>query len=151
MRIKTILLTVLLLAAPFIALAEDTNALRHKIVLDQKKLVVQENMDLTAEEAAAFWPVFETNQKQLLEVDKRAVLLILAYAASYQTLSEGQSLQLIKEYFEIRKDRLALMEKMVDDAVRILPDKKAFRYMQVEDSLDAVARYELTRDIPLAR
>ena len=33
----------------------------------------------------------------------------------------------------------------------ILPGKKAFRYMQVENKLEAIARHELAKEIPLAR
>jgi len=33
---------------------------------------------------------------------------------------------------------------------KVLPGKKAFRYMQIESKLAAIGRYELAKEIPLA-
>ena len=65
MRIKTILLTLMLLVAPVLALADEALDLKKKIMFDQKRLVVMENMEFTEEEAAAFWPVYEKHQEDL--------------------------------------------------------------------------------------
>jgi hypothetical protein len=51
MRIKTILLTLMLLVAPVLALADEALDLKKKIMFDQKRLVVMENMEFTEEEA----------------------------------------------------------------------------------------------------
>jgi len=37
------------------------------------------------------------------------------------------------------------------DVGKVLPGKKAFRYLQVESKLSAIGRYELAKEIPLAR
>lgn len=58
MHKKTIiLLTILTLFIPTLALADDATELKKKIFMDQKKLVVMENMEFTDEEAKNFWPV----------------------------------------------------------------------------------------------
>jgi hypothetical protein len=151
MRIKTILLITLLLAVPFVALADEALELKKKILFDQKKLVVMENMDLTAEEGKTFWPVYEKYQEDLFQVNQRGAKLILAYASAYQTLTDDQAEKIIDEYYDIQDDRLAVMKKMAADVGSVLPGKKAFRYMQVENKLTAIARYELAKGIPLAQ
>jgi hypothetical protein len=151
MRIKTMLLTVLLLAVPFVAMAEETMELKKKILFDQKKLVIMENMEFTEGEAAAFWPVYDKYQEELFQVSQRGAKLILAYASAYQTLTDDQADKIVDEYYDIQDDRLALMKKMAADVGKVLPGKKAFRYMQVENKLNAIARYELAKEIPLAQ
>ena len=151
MHIRTILLTAVLLVAPLLAMAEDSAALRKQIMMDQKKLIVMENMDLTEAEAQAFWPAFEKNQEELFQINQRGARLILAYADAYETLTDEQSLALIKEYNDIQDMRQVLMKKMTDDVSKALPGKKAFRYMQIEAKLAAIARYELAREIPLVQ
>ena len=151
MRIKTILLTLLLLAVPFFALADEALELKKQILFDQKRLVVMENMDFTAEEAKAFWPVYEKYQEDLFQVSQRGATLILAYASVYQSLTDDQATKIIDEYYDIQDDRLAVMKKMAADVGKVLPGKKAFRYMQVESKLTAIARYELAKGIPLAQ
>jgi hypothetical protein len=49
MRIKTILLTLMLVIAPVLALADEALDLKKKILFDQKRLVVMENMEFTEE------------------------------------------------------------------------------------------------------
>jgi hypothetical protein len=151
MRLKSILLTILLLAVPFIAFADEALDLKKKIIFDQKKLVVMENMDFTDDEAKAFWSVYEKYQEELFQVSQRGATLILAYASVYQTLTDDQATKIIDEYYNIQDERLAIMKKMMVDVGKVLPGKKAFRYMQVESKLSAIARYELAKEIPLAK
>ena len=151
MRIKTILLTLMLLVAPVLALADEALDLKKKIMFDQKRLVVMENMEFTEEEAAAFWPVYEKHQEELFQVNQRGAKLILAYASVFQTLTDEQAVKLVDEYYDIQDDRLTVMKKMAVDVGKVLPGKKAFRYLQVESKLSAIGRYELAKEIPLAR
>lgn len=151
MRIKTVLLTLMLLAVPVLALADEAMELKKKILFDQKKLVVMENMEFTEAEAKAFWPVYEKHQEELFLINQRGAKLILAYASAFQTLTDEQAVKLIDEYYDIQDDRLVAMKKMAVDVGKVLPGKKAFRYLQVEAKLSALARYELAKEIPLAR
>lgn len=151
MRIKTILLTLMLLVVPVLALADEALDLKKKIMFDQKRLVVMENMEFTEEEAAAFWPVYEKHQEELFQINQRGAKLILAYASVYQTLTDEQAVKLVDEYYDIQDDRLTVMKKMAVDVGKVLPGKKAFRYLQVESKLSAIGRYELAKEIPLAR
>jgi hypothetical protein len=151
MLIKTILLTLMLLVAPVLALADEALDLKKKIMFDQKRLVVMENMEFTEEEAAAFWPVYEKHQEELFQINQRGAKLILAYASVYQTLTDEQAVKLVDEYYDIQDDRLTVMKKMAADVGKVLPGKKAFRYLQVESKLSAIGRYELAKEIPLAR
>jgi len=151
MRIKTVLLTLMLLVVPVLALADEALELKKKIMFDQKRLVVMENMEFTEEEAAAFWPVYDKHQEELFQVNQRGAKLILAYASVYQTLTDEQAVKLVDEYYDIQDDRLTVMKKMAVDVGKVLPGKKAFRYMQVESKLSAIGRFELAKEIPLAR
>lgn len=151
MRIKSVLLTMLLLAVPFLSFAEDANQLRKEIMMDQKRLIVMENMELTEAEDQAFWPVYEKHQEELFQVNQRGAKLILAYAAAYQTLTDEQAVKLIDEYYDIQDERLTVMKKMASDVGKVLPGKKAFRYLQIESKLSAIGRYELAKAIPLAQ
>ncbi|MDX2481060.1 MAG: hypothetical protein QNK24_12095 [Desulfuromusa sp.] len=151
MRIKTVLLTILLLAVPFFALADEALDLKKKILFDQKRLVVMENMDFTEEEGKVFWPVYDKYQEELFQIGQRGAKLILAYAAVYQSLTDEQATELINEYYNIQDERLTSMKKMAADVGKVLSGKKAFRYLQVENKLNAIARFEIAKEIPLAQ
>ncbi|MGD9019592.1 MAG: hypothetical protein PVF84_05035, partial [Desulfuromonadales bacterium] len=136
---------------PLLSMAEDSNQLRKEIMMDQKRLIIMDNMELTEEEGKAFWPVYAKHQEELFQVNQRGAKLILAYAAAYQTLTDEQAVKLIDEYYDIQDDRLVVMKKMASDVGKVLPGKKAFRYMQIESKLSAIGRYELAKAIPLAQ
>lgn len=151
MRIKTILLAILLLSAPFNALADEAVELKKKILFDQKRLVIIENMELTEEEGKAFWPVYEKYQEELFQVGQRGAKLLLTYAEAYQTLTDDQAVKIVNEYYDIQDARLATTKKMAEEVSEVLPGKKAFRYLQIESKLKAIAQYELAKKIPLAQ
>ena len=110
-----------------------------------------ENMDFTEQEAEAFWPIYDKHQEELFQVNQRGAKLILAYASVYQTLTDEQAVKIIDEYYNVQDERLVVMKKMSVDMGKVLPGKKAFRYIQVENKLNAIARYELAKEIPLAQ
>lgn len=136
---------------PTFALADEASDLQKKIMFDQKKLIVMTNMEFTEDEGKFFWPVYEDLQDELFLVNQQAAKLIIAYAASYQTFTDEKAAMIVDEYFAIYKNRLAILEKYTQNLKKGLPAKKVFRYLQVENKLDATTRYELAKQIPLAQ
>ncbi len=136
---------------PALVVADDAGNLRKKIMFDQKKLIVMENMEFTDEEGKFFWPTFDNMQEELFQVSQRTAKLILAYASSYQTLTDEQAALIIDEFYDVKKTRLSILEKYTDKLAKGLPAKKVFRYLQVENKLDTIASYEISKEIPLAQ
>ena len=141
----------LLLAMPMMALADEAGELRKKIIFDQKKLVVMQNMEFTEEEKTAFWPVYQKFQEELFPLNQRTVELVLAYASVFQSLTDDQAAKIIEEYLTLQDSRQTAMRKYFHEFMKILPGKKVFRYLQIENKMDATGRYELAQEIPLAK
>ena len=120
-------------------------------MFDQKKLIVLQNMEFTTDEGKIFWPVYEDLQKELFQASQRAARLIVAYASAYQTLTDDQAEKIVAEYFDIQKSRTSILESYMQKLAKGLTAKKVFRYLQVENKLEAIARYELAKEIPLAQ
>jgi hypothetical protein len=75
-----VILLCIALSVPILAWADETAELKKKIMFDQKKLIVLQNMEFTADEGKFFWPVYEDLQKELFDVNQRAAKLILAWS-----------------------------------------------------------------------
>ena len=129
--------------------ADTMQILREKIRTD-KKLLVSVNMQLTEDEAEAFWPVYDTYQGALGELLDRSIKLIDDYSAHYGDMSDESAATLIDDYLAIETDRQNLREAYLPLFVNALPYKKVFRYYQIENKIHAVLNYELARAIPLA-
>ncbi len=137
------------------ALAQDKPAdtmqiVREKIQAD-KKLLVAANMGLTEKEAQAFWPVYESYQKDLGLLNGRMLVLIQDYSKNYEAITDEVAKRLVGSYLEIEQDRIKLKQSYLPKLRRALPEKKVARYLQIENKVEAVIRYELAEKIPLVK
>lgn len=155
MRIRCTVIALLLLSMALPVLAQDKPAdtmqiVREKIQAD-KKLLVAANMGLTEKEAKAFWPVYESYQKDLGLLNGRMLALIKDFAKNYQTMSDETAKKLVGEYLAIEGDRVTLKQSYLPKLRQALPEKKVARYLQIENKVEAVIRYELAEGIPLVK
>lgn len=108
-------------------------------------------MEFTDEESNNFWPLYREYQGKLEEVIDRQVALLRDYAASYDTLTDKQSEDLVKRYQDSQKDKLKVQQDYFKKFKKLLPPRKVARYFQLENKLDAIVAYDLARTVPLVR
>lgn len=132
--------------------ASDMQILADKVRAD-KKLVVAANMQLTDAEAKNFWPVYDAYQVDLQKVNQRLGALIKDYANEYNkgAVSDETAKKLISEMLAVEDAELKLKRSYVPRLQKVIPGVKVARYMQVENKIRAVIRYELAANIPLVQ
>ena len=132
--------------------ADNMQILKEKIAAD-KKLVVSAAMELTESEAKAFWPVYESYQKELHKINDEIATLITSYAKEYnaKSLSDEKAKKLLDYYFAIEDRELKLRKSYIPKLSKVLPGRKVARYMQLENKVRALIKYELAAEIPLAQ
>lgn len=144
------IMPVLALNAP--AQKEDGSMqiLRDKLKVD-KKLIVAENMELTESEARGFWPVYEAYQKDLDGINKRIGAMITSYADAWNTksMSNEKARKMTSDFLVLQTDEVKLMQSYVPKLNKVLPAVKVARYLQIENKIRAIVRYELAADVPL--
>jgi hypothetical protein len=154
---KRVVLTVTLFCVFLLCIApvcgldkpEDDNQLvREKIKSDRKRFV-GDNMQLTEVEARAFWPVYESYQKDLSSLNDRAGTLIADFAKSYRIITDRTAKKLLDDMIAIENDRINLRQNYLPKFRQVLPEKKVVRYYQLENKIYAVVSYDLARTIPL--
>jgi hypothetical protein len=145
----------IMLALPVLAHAQtatDMEILREKLKAD-KKLVVAQTMQLTEAEAPGFWPVYEAYQADLGQLNARLGQAIKAYAAAYRTdtLTNDKAQGLMDEVLKIEQAEVDLKRAYVPKLSAVLSSVKVARYLQIENKIRALFKYELAGDIPLAK
>jgi Na+-transporting NADH:ubiquinone oxidoreductase subunit NqrC len=132
--------------------ADNMQILLEKIKAD-KKLLVAANMELTESEAKEFWPVYEEYQKDLTSIYQRMGRLIESYAADYRanTLTDEKAKKLVDELVAIEQAEAGLKAASVPKLSKVLPQKKVARYLQIENKIRAVVKYELAEGVPLVQ
>jgi hypothetical protein len=133
------------------ALADDNmQILRDKIKAD-KKLVVSVEMQLTDSEAKSFWPVYEAYQKELDTINGRTVAMIKSYADAWNTksMNNQKAKKLTSDFLAVQTDELKLLKTYVPKLDKVLPANKVARYLQLENKIRAIVKYDLASQIPL--
>jgi hypothetical protein len=130
--------------------ASDMKILADKVKAD-KKLVVAANMQLTEAEAKGFWPVYEAYQKDLAGINKRLFGAIKNYADAYNKgpVSDAAAKKLLNQAIAVEEAEVKLKRSYVPKLEKVIPGTKVARYIQIENKIRAVVKYELAAQIPL--
>jgi len=107
---------------------------------------------LTEEEGKKFWPVYEAYQEDLQKINQRILKLINEYADAYNKgqVTDATARKLTDEAIDIEHDESSLKKSYVPKLSKVLPGVKVARYIQIENKVRAIVRYELASAIPLA-
>jgi predicted outer membrane protein len=132
--------------------ADNMQILREKLRAD-KKLVVATNMELTESEAKGFWPIYGEYQKDLQKINQRLAGLLESYAADFRgkSLTDEKAKKLIDEALAIEQAEANLKSTYAPKLSKVLPVKKVARYLQIENKIRAVIRYDLAQGVPLVQ
>lgn len=156
---KPLLVAVLaiVLAAPLAATAqpnsegtESMQALRTAVGSDKKGYVAS-HLKLTDAEAKKFWPIYEAYQRSLDASDrKRARAYQDLIASGDKPVSDAYAKQLASEALLADEAEIKARRTMHNQLMRgrVLPDKKAAQYLQLEAKLRAAKLYDITAAMP---
>ena len=132
--------------------ADNMQILRDKLKAD-KKLLVASNMELTESEAKGFWPIYDEYQKELQNINQRMGKVLECYADDNRrkSLTDDKAKKLIDEAVAIEQAEANIKSTFAPKLSKVLPVKKVVRYLQIENKIRAVVRYDLARGVPLVR
>jgi hypothetical protein len=143
---------VLCVAPAFAENAQNTNLhiLIDKVKAD-KKLLIASNLDLTDQESKEFWPLYEGYQKELEQLNRHLGGLINEYAEAYNkgSVPENVAKDLINESLKTDGAEVKMRREYAEKLSKVLPAHKVARYLQMENKIRAVIKYDLAANIPL--
>ena len=106
-------------------------------------------MGFTAEQASAFWPIYEEYTAELNQLGDREVEIILDYSRSYQTMTDDKARELAKGVLAVDGERIALLGRYFDRIDEALGAIIAARFIQVENQLNNLIDVQVASEIPL--
>ena len=132
--------------------ADNMQILRDKIKAD-KKLLVATNMELTESEAKNFWPIYDQYQRDLQKINQRIVRLLESYADDFRarSLTDDKAKKLINDAIAIEQAEADLKSGYAPKLSKVLPVRKVARYLQIENKIRAVVKYDIVSGVPLVR
>jgi hypothetical protein len=123
-------------AMPCLAQDKPTNNLEviHEKLKADKKLIVTKYMDLQ-------------------KLNERLGSLLQSYAAEYRSnsLSDEKAKKLLDEWLALDKDEANHRKSYAGKVLKVLPAKKAARYLQIENEFRVLLKYDLAATVPLVQ
>jgi hypothetical protein len=127
---------------------QDIEMLREDLRAQRKQIVAQ-NMKLTEDEAAKFWPIFERYRKDAIKPNDERWSAIKDYAANYNTMSDTQAHDYIKRLAAVDEELIGLRLRYVAVFEKVISPSKTALWYQIDRRVDLLINLQLSTQIPL--
>ena len=134
--------------APTTSLDQDIKMLRADVQSSRKAITAQ-NMNLTADEATKFWPIYDQYAAEVAKIGDSRVALIKEYAANYDTMTDDQANLFIQRAADIDQQFTATRSKYVPMFEKAISAKKTALWYQIDRRLDLLINLQLAGNIPV--
>jgi Spy/CpxP family protein refolding chaperone len=127
---------------------QDIEMLRADLRAQRKEITAQ-NMNLTADEATKFWPIFDQYRQEAIKINDDRWALIKDYAANYNTMTDEQAQSYIKRSNAIDEQLMALRMKYVPLFEKVISPRKTALWFQIDRRIDLLINLQLSSSIPM--
>jgi hypothetical protein len=117
----------------------------------QRKATVGANMNLTASEATAFWPVYDSYERAMDSIEDRHVRELKDFAAKYNNLSDADAKRKLDEVMAIQQARLDVQKRFIPQFQAVIPPVKVTRFYQIDNKIQALIQCDIAQLVPLAQ
>ncbi len=111
--------------------------------------IITNNMQFSAEEAAAFWPIYKNYTDQLGKLGDRRIVLIKTYANSVDSLTDESAGEMAKEWLDIQESRTVLLGDLYRNVASALSPSRAFKVVQLEHRFNLVIDLQIANELPM--
>lgn len=118
-------------------------------VRKQAATLVGQGMQLSADEAVVFWPIYKKYEAEYTKLGDDKVALIKDYAAAYNQMSDAKAAELVNRVFDLQDRSTQLKKKYYQEFAKALPPVKAARWVQVQNQIERLIDLQVTAQLPL--
>ena len=106
-------------------------------------------MQLSAADAAKFWPIYAEYDAELTKLNDLRVANIQEYARAYDQMTNEKADELIQKALAYRKQRAELVAKYYERVKQALGATTAARFFQIEDQLLSIIDLQIDSSLPI--
>lgn len=118
-------------------------------VRQQKAEMVGEVMQLSAADAAKFWPIYSEYDAKLTKLNDLRVANIKEYARTYDEMTDEKADELIQNALSYRNQRSELIATYYGRVKQALGGITAARFILVEDQLLLIIDLQINSSLPV--
>jgi hypothetical protein len=117
----------------------------------ERKAAVNDNMGLTADEARAFWPLYDEYEGKMDKIETRHIKEVRDYARHYSSLTDADAKSKLDEVMAIQEAILDTQKEYIPKFRAVVSEIKTTRFFQIDNKLRALVQCDLAQSIPLAQ
>ena len=154
MKIPITAMLLVACAAPVTcAQLEDDRAveLTRAAIQNERQAILTANLELTEQQAAAFWPLHDAYRADIEAAIDTRVGLLKKYFASYETMTDTEARDLFFEYLAWKQSVLDIQKKHAKRMMKVVPARLVAKCFQIENKMDVIVDYEMASEIPLLK
>jgi uncharacterized protein YqeY len=106
-------------------------------------------MQLSAADAAKFWPLYSEYNAELTKLNDLRVANIQEYARTYSQMTDAKADELIQTAMKYEKQRSEVLAKYYDRVKQALGATTAARFVQVEHQLLLIIDLKIASSLPI--
>jgi hypothetical protein len=115
----------------------------------KKEAIIKEEMQLTAQQASAFWPIYrdyDAHQNKLID---QKLSVFQEYAQNFMSMTDQKADQLAQKVIALDDQRLALRKKYYQLMKAALPTVLVVRFFHVESQIQSLMDLQIDSSLPI--
>lgn len=129
----------------------DETKLTFEVLTEEWHDLIAGALDLTDEEAAGFWPLYDEYTAAKGELWSKRIDVIKVYLRSYENMTPETARILLDQTLSIDRRMLDLETSYATRFDDVLPPNKVVRLYQAENKLETTMMAQIIKDVPLAK
>jgi len=118
-------------------------------VKKQKAQIMSDVMQLDADQAVAFWPIYKDFETEFTKTGDQVVELVKKYADNYANMTPEVADQLATKLLDIEQQRNGLKRTYYGKCKGALGAITAARFLQVENQLEKLVDLQIAAELPV--
>lgn len=127
---------------------EWSDLLKRNIQKESKKLIEQ-NLELTSQQAKVFWPIYEEYDAALLEVTNERLKNISDYMLNYKDLDDAKAESLLRKALELDQKKINIQTEYYNKLIAVLPPTLVGKFFQLDQYIELLIQLQRSENIPL--
>ncbi len=123
--------------------------LLRKDLKKDKVAILTELMQLSPEESAKFWPVYNEYDKALTTLADQRIAFIRMYAENLGSLTDVKAMQIATGLLDLEGRRNQLKKEYLQRMSQTVSVKQAVRFVQIESQIEKLVDLQIAASLPI--
>jgi Spy/CpxP family protein refolding chaperone len=114
-----------------------------------KVAIITELMQLTPDEAAKFWPVYNEYDKALVALADERIALTRRYAENSKTIDDAGITSVANGLMDVESRRVQLKKQYFERMSKTVSVRQAARFLQIENQIEKLIDLQIMSMLPI--